>query len=71
MNRDHAEAVGLYATRLLNLPAGKWAMTGIDAEGCDLRLAGRTARLDFPRRVGDADAARAELVRLVKQARAA
>jgi putative heme iron utilization protein len=46
-------------------------MTGIDAEGCDLRLAGETARLEFPEPVTDPEAARAALVRLVKQARGA
>ena len=70
MNQDHADALALYATKLLGQPPGAWAMTGIDAEGCDLRLAGRVARLDFTRRVATADEARAELVRLVKQARA-
>ncbi len=71
MNHDHAGALALYATKLLGQPAGAWTMTGIDAEGCDLRLGGRTARLDFPRRIATADEARAELARLVKQARAA
>lgn len=70
MNRDHADAMSLYAVKLLGLPSGAWAMTGIDAEGLDLRLAGRVARLDFPRRVATAEQARAELVRLAKQARA-
>lgn len=78
MNQDHADAVALYATRVLGLPPGpagtQWHMTGIDAEGIDLRLAGaggggRTGRIDFPRRVRDAEQARAELVRLAKQAR--
>ena len=71
MNQDHADAIGLYATRLLNLPAGEWTMTGIDAEGCDLRMAGRVARLDFSRLVATVEQAQAELVRLAKQARAA
>ncbi|MCC6467153.1 MAG: DUF2470 domain-containing protein [Alphaproteobacteria bacterium] len=80
MNADHADAVALYATRLLGQapgPAGTaWRLTGIDPEGCDLRLegpggAGRGARLDFARRVTDPEQARAELVRLVKQARQA
>lgn len=79
MNEDHAEAVALYATRLLGQPAAtdgnRWTMTGVDAEGCDLRLSGsmtggRVARLPFEHRVGDADQARTELVRLAKQARA-
>ncbi len=70
MNLDHADALALYATKLLGQPPGAWTMTGIDAEGCDLRLAGRVARLDFTRRITNADEARGELVRLVKQARA-
>lgn len=71
MNGNHADAVGLYAARLLRLPAGGWTMTGIDPEGCDLRSGGRVARVEFQRRATTAEAARAELVRLAKQARAA
>jgi putative heme iron utilization protein len=71
MNQDHAEALGLYATKLLGLAPGAWKMTGIDAEGLDLRLGGRTARLDFQDRIATAEQARAELVRLATQARAA
>lgn len=70
MNGDHADAIGLYATKLLGRAPGAWTMTGIDAEGCDLRLGGKTARLDFSRRIATSDEARGELVRLVKQARA-
>lgn len=69
MNADHAEAVGLYATRLLGLPPGDWRMTGIDPEGCDLRAENRTARLEFPRRIATAGEARQVLVELVKHAR--
>jgi len=69
MNDDHREALDLYATRLLGRSGAGWRMTGIDAEGCDLRRAGETARLDFPARVADADAARRELVRLARAAR--
>jgi heme iron utilization protein len=79
MNEDHGDAVALYATRLLRQPAAGdgnlWTLTGVDAEGCDLRLSGsmsggRVARLPFNHRITDADQARAELVRLAKQARA-
>jgi putative heme iron utilization protein len=70
MNEDHAEAVGLYATRLLGRSGEGWRMTGIDAEGADLRRDGEVARLDFGTRIEDAEAARRELVRLVKEARA-
>jgi hypothetical protein len=55
---------------LLGQPGGGWKLTGVDPEGCDLRLGGRTARLDFDRPVADAEAARIELVSLVRKARA-
>jgi putative heme iron utilization protein len=69
MNADHADAVQLYATRLLGQSGEGWRMTGVDPEGADLRRAGQVARLPFASPVGDAESARAELVRLVKQAR--
>ena len=69
MNDEHTDAVQLYAETLLGLGGGDWRMTGVDAEGADLRRGGETGRLDFARPVADAEAARAELVRLVKEAR--
>ena len=69
MNTDHADAVQLYATRLLGRSGGAWTMTGLDPEGCDLRLGAATARLWFDAPVRDADSARAELVQLVRRAR--
>jgi len=47
MNADHADAVALYATRLLRRGGEGWRMTGIDPEGIDLRRDHETARLDF------------------------
>jgi putative heme iron utilization protein len=70
MNRDHAEAVSLYATRLLHLPAGPWRVTGVDPEGIDLGDGARGARLAFPQRVTTANALRAMLAELAKVARA-
>jgi len=69
MNHDHRDALGLYAEALLGLPAGDWHMTGIDEEGCDLRLDGQLARLPFDVPVRTPEEARAELVRLVRVAR--
>lgn len=69
MNEDHGDAVALYARILLGLDGEGWEMTGVDAEGADLRLGGRTARLPFDKPVEDAEGARVELVRLVKRAR--
>ena len=47
MNQDHADAVQLYADKLLGLPGTGWTMTGIDAEGHRSPLAGEVARLPF------------------------
>jgi putative heme iron utilization protein len=69
MNQDHAAALGLYATRLLGQPVGAWRMTGIDPEGCDLRVENRAARLDFGRRIASPAEARDLLVALAKKAR--
>ena len=69
MNTDHADALDLYANRLLDLSGNGWRMTGIDPEGCDLRHRGRVARLSFPAPVHDADTARQALVAAVKLAR--
>lgn len=71
MNAEHRDAVQLYAQGLLGLGGDGWRLTGVDPEGCDLRQGARTARLPFSRPVRDAEGARAELVRLVKRARAA
>jgi putative heme iron utilization protein len=73
MNEDHAEAIALYAERLLGRQGTGWRMTGIDPEGIDLRrpmeLGGETARLDFAERVLTPEAARHTLVALVDKAR--
>jgi putative heme iron utilization protein len=71
MNRDHAEAIELYARHLLGRRAAAWQMTGIDPEGLDLRCSGETARLDFAAPVLNPAAARRELVALAQAAREA
>lgn len=67
MNEDHADAVALYAQRLLSLPAGRWRITGIDPEGLDLALSSQAARLAFRSRVSTP----AELIRELKELAAA
>lgn len=71
MNSDHAEAVGLYATRLAGRPAGRWRMVGCDPDGFEIANGGELARIAFPVRVTTPDQARAALVALAKAARAA
>jgi heme iron utilization protein len=71
MNHDHADAVALYAERLLGLPGAEWRMTGIDPEGLDLRRDGKIGRLDFAAPVLTPAAARRTLVALSETARRA
>jgi putative heme iron utilization protein len=71
MNTDHAEAVQLYAEKLLGLSGSAWKMTGIDADGIDLRQGGQVARLTFDAPLTATDQARSALVALLAKARAA
>ena len=71
MNRDHAEALTLYANALLGEGGAGWTMTGCDPEGCDLRRGGRAARLAFEAPVSDPAGAREALVALLARGRAA
>jgi hypothetical protein len=70
MNADHADAIELYAIRLLGEPAGPWRMLGVDPAGCDLISGDTVRRLDFPQRVTTSAALRKTLVDLAHQARA-
>lgn len=69
MNEDHADAVRLYATRLLGAEDGKWRISGLDPEGLDLALGDAALRLPFPERVTEAQALRKVLVELAAKAR--
>ena len=71
MNRDHADAVRLYATRLLGGEDGQWRLTGLDPDGLDLALGDTALRLPFRERVADAQALRKVVVDLAKEARTA
>jgi len=63
MNSDHADAVRLYATKLLGAADGEWRCVGCDPEGLELQLERTALRLPFPQRVR----ARGELRHLLKQ----
>jgi putative heme iron utilization protein len=71
MNRDHADALRLHATRLLGLPDGPWRVTGLDPDGCDLVLREETARLAFPQPVSRPEELRRVLEDLADAARRA
>lgn len=70
MNDDHADALSLYATRLLGMPAGNWIATGIDPRGLDLRAGPLRARLDFPEIIRNGGELRTVLAELARDARA-
>jgi heme oxygenase (biliverdin-IX-beta and delta-forming) len=70
MNADHAEAVRLYAVKLLSEPDGPWRVSGIDPDGIDLARGARTARLAFSQRIISPEALRKALKQLADRARA-
>lgn len=69
MNDDHAEAVDLYANKLLGRQGSGWRMVGIDPDGIDLARGRRVARLNFAEPIADAAGARVVLVALAAKAR--
>ena len=69
MNTDHADAVRLYATKLLGAEDGLWRLTGLDPDGLDLARGDATLRLPFPERVTTAQQLRKVVVDLAAQAR--
>ena len=70
MNADHADALQLYAAKLIGRAGDGWKMTGIDPEGLDLRRRGEVARLAFDVPLQAVGEARKILVDLVGKARA-
>lgn len=70
MDADHSDAVKLYATALCGARAGDWRVAGIDPDGLDLACGDETLRMDYPERITDPAALRAQLVRWVDEARA-
>jgi hypothetical protein len=69
MNADHADAVDLYARELAGAGGSGWTMTGLDAEGLDLRLRGDVCRIDFDTPVEKTGEVREKLVSLADLAR--
>jgi putative heme iron utilization protein len=70
MNDDHADAVRLYAAKLLGAADGDWRCVGCDPEGLELQT-GRTAlRLPFPQPVRAPGVLRQVLKQMADDARA-
>ena len=70
MNDDHADALRLYATKLLGAEDGPWRLTGLDPDGLDLARGDATVRLPFAERVTTAEQLRNVVVDLARKARA-
>jgi heme iron utilization protein len=70
MNDDHAQAVRLYATKLLGAEDGPWRLTGLDPDGLDLARGDATLRLPFAERITSAEQLRRAVVALAAKARA-
>jgi heme iron utilization protein len=70
MNDDHAEAVRLYATKLLGADDGPWRLTGLDPDGLDLARGDATLRLPFPEHVTTSEQLRKVVIALAAKARA-
>jgi putative heme iron utilization protein len=71
LNGEHAEAMRLYATKLLGAPDGAWRCAGCDPEGLELQRGRSALRLPFRRRVASPGALRQLLKELADRARAA
>lgn len=69
MNADHADAVALYAERLLGGEPGKWHITTIDPDGAHLQCEDKVLRLAFERPAEKGDDLRQAFVTLAQKAR--
>ena len=71
MNDDHADAIRLYATKLLGAPDGEWRCVGCDPEGLELQLDRTALRLPFRQRVRSTGVLRQVLKQMADEARTA
>ena len=71
MNEDHRAALADMARQRLGATPAEVEMVAVDGDGFDALADGRLLRVDFAATATDAEAARMELVRLVRAARAA
>lgn len=71
MNEDHFEAVNLYARYYAKAPAGKWVLTGIDAEGIDIADGDDVRRIFFENPISIPQDMHVVLVQMARAARVA
>jgi len=70
MNADHRHTLLDYCRYAAGAAPEQAEMVGIDCDGFDVRADGALRRFEFAHEVADAEAARAELVRMARVARA-
>jgi len=70
MNADHADAVRLYAMKLLGEADGAWEVTGLDPDGLDLARGDRIVRMPFAERLTNGLTLRKTLAEWAARARA-
>jgi len=70
MNKDHRDAIDLYARHFANAANDGWSITGLDAEGMDIAMGDEIRRVFFPQRLDSAPALRQVLVEMARIARA-
>jgi putative heme iron utilization protein len=71
MNEDHADAIQLYAGKLLGASPVGWKIAGIDPDGADLLRGGEVLRLAFEHRITTAEELRSYFSRLSRALRSA
>jgi putative heme iron utilization protein len=71
MNTDHRDAVAVYARHFAKASGDNWTVTGLDADGMDLRSGDEFCRVFFPSALTSARELRPTLVDMAKSGRAA
>jgi putative heme iron utilization protein len=71
MNDDHADALRLYAVKLLGAPDADWRCVGCDPEGLELQHDLAALRLPFPQRITAPGVLRQVLKKMADEARTA
>lgn len=71
MNKDHSEAVDLYARYYARAPSGKWVLIGIDAEGIDIADGDDIRRIFFEKPITVPQDMHEVLVHMARAARTA
>lgn len=69
MNDEHAEALDVYAQKLLGAEEGGWRADGLDPEGMEIAAGGKVLYLRFPERVQGPGLLRQTLVKLAEKGR--